>query len=82
MRAIAVLRGDTGVHGSVSFLQKSCADPVHIDISVEGLTSGSHGFHVHEKGDLSNGCLSTGSHYNPDKVSARANIADKDQLLV
>ncbi|ELT99613.1 hypothetical protein CAPTEDRAFT_148692 [Capitella teleta] len=24
-----------------------------------------HGFHVHELGDLSNGCDSTGSHYNP-----------------
>lgn len=23
------------------------------------------GFHIHELGDLSNGCNSTGSHYNP-----------------
>ena len=24
-----------------------------------------HGFHIHEKGDLSKGCASMGGHYNP-----------------
>jgi Cu-Zn family superoxide dismutase len=32
---------------------------------VSGLTEGPHGFHVHEKGDVTNGCISTGSHFNP-----------------
>jgi len=27
---------------------------------------GDHGFHVHEDGDLTNGCASTGGHYKPD----------------
>ncbi|KAJ8682979.1 hypothetical protein QAD02_018771 [Eretmocerus hayati] len=27
-----------------------------------------HGIHVHEKGDLLNGCESVGDHYNPEKV--------------
>ena len=27
-----------------------------------------HGFHVHETGDISGGCVSTGGHYNPAGV--------------
>merc|ERR1712029_910298 len=29
------------------------------------LSPGLHGFHVHEKGDLSDNCVAAGSHYNP-----------------
>ena len=36
--------------------------------SITGLSQGLHGFHVHEFGDLSNGCESAGGHYNPDGV--------------
>ena len=32
---------------------------------VTGLTKGLHGIHVHNFGDLSEGCASTGGHYNP-----------------
>ena len=35
---------------------------------ITGLSEGEHGFHVHEFGDLSNGCESAGAHYNPDGV--------------
>jgi len=41
----------------------SCA----IAYRVEGLAPGLHGFHIHEKADFSNGCLSAGPHYNPFK---------------
>ncbi len=32
---------------------------------VTGLSKGSHGFHIHEFGDYSGGCVSAGSHFNP-----------------
>lgn len=56
------------VNGNVTLTQKSCTDPLHVEVALTGLSPGYHGFHVHEKGDLSGGCGSTGGHYNPDKV--------------
>lgn len=67
MQAIAVIKSDT-VNGNVTFTQSACEQPVHVRIYLVGLKPGLHGFHVHEKGDLSNGCTSLGSHFNPDKV--------------
>lgn len=70
MRAIAVIRGNEGVAGNITFSQSSCTEPgVYVEVSIIGLKPGSHGFHVHEKGDLSDGCLSTGGHYNPDRLA-------------
>ncbi|XP_050075578.1 uncharacterized protein LOC126563014 [Anopheles maculipalpis] len=68
-KAIVFLQGTSGVSGNVTISQSSCTEPVFIEINVGGLTPGKHGFHIHEKGDLTDGCASTGGHYNPDKVS-------------
>ncbi|KAK9299444.1 hypothetical protein QLX08_007475 [Tetragonisca angustula] len=42
---------------------------VQITGRVRGLTEGLHGIHVHEKGDLRDGCMSTGPHFNPENVT-------------
>ncbi len=65
-RATAKLVPTTGntANGTVTFAQKG--DKVVVDARVAGLTPGSHGFHIHEKGDCSSGDgMSTGGHFNP-----------------
>lgn len=56
------------VTGNLLIVQSVENGPVTITGSIYGLSPGLHGFHVHEKGDLSNGCVSTGKHFNPEKV--------------
>jgi len=67
--AYAVLRhpkGDTQVEGFIEFQQLNPGDSVSIRGTIGNLDANSkRGFHIHELGDLSNGCVSTGSHFNP-----------------
>jgi len=68
VKAICTLEHtDEGVEGVIRFKQKP-GQPTIIKGIVKGLTPGKHGFHIHEFGDLSNGCESAGAHYNPDGV--------------
>uniref|UniRef100_A0A1W6SA21 Superoxide dismutase [Cu-Zn] n=1 Tax=Urechis unicinctus TaxID=6432 RepID=A0A1W6SA21_UREUN len=57
------------VTGSVVLQQDEEDGNTVLTLSLSGFntTDGNneHGFHVHSNGDLSNGCQSTGSHYNP-----------------
>ena len=65
--AVAVLApNDNGVAGVVHFTQEE--DMVHIDYDITGLTDGEHGFHIHTYGDLTDGCDSACSHFNPDNT--------------
>lgn len=68
--AVAVIHpalGKTGAaSGTVTFHQVDDGE-VHYEVSLTGLTPGLHGFHVHEKGDLSGGCATMGGHFNPDQ---------------
>ncbi|XP_054290624.1 superoxide dismutase [Cu-Zn]-like isoform X2 [Macrosteles quadrilineatus] len=66
-RAIVILKGDPGVSGNVTFSQMEDDGPVTIRGTISGLSKGKHGFHIHEKGDLTSGCKSTEGHFNPDK---------------
>ncbi|XP_011696375.1 PREDICTED: superoxide dismutase [Cu-Zn], chloroplastic-like [Wasmannia auropunctata] len=56
------------VTGILKIAQRKPNGPVCITGIIRGLTEGLHGFHVHERGDLSNGCTSTGAHFNPKNV--------------
>jgi Cu-Zn family superoxide dismutase len=63
-KAIAVFTGPD-VHGTVLFSEEQGRN-IKIDIQVKGLRPNSlHGFHVHEAGDLSDGCTSACKHFNP-----------------
>ena len=60
--------GNSGVTGVVSFSQETTSTPTKIVASVKGLSPNSlHGFHIHEFGDLTNGCVTAGPHFNPFK---------------
>jgi len=66
VNAVCVLRSDQPeVGGIVRLSQDSKGGPTTLTGKVRGLTVGKHGFHVHQFGDLSNGCTSAGSHFNP-----------------
>lgn len=64
LAAVAVLKGDSGVAGTVYFKQSASGGPVTITGEVKGLSPGEHGFHIHEYGDSTNGCISAGPHFN------------------
>ena len=55
------------VQGIIKMKQEP-GKPTIIRGLIKGLEPGEHGFHIHEFGDLSDGCASAGGHYNPDGV--------------
>ncbi|VVT45826.1 uncharacterized protein SAPINGB_P000910 [Magnusiomyces paraingens] len=64
--AVAVISGNSTVTGTITFNQASAAEQINIAWNITGSTPNSlRGFHVHAYGDLTNGCASTGSHFNP-----------------
>ncbi|KAF8507511.1 superoxide dismutase [Hysterangium stoloniferum] len=65
-RAVAVITGPT-VQGTVYFSQDSPKGTVTITGSLKNVApNANRGFHIHELGDATDGCTSSGSHYNPD----------------
>jgi Cu-Zn family superoxide dismutase len=85
--AIAEIAGPEGsaVKGVVTF--RASGSSVHIEARVTGLSVGSHGFHVHEKGDCGGDFSGAGPHFNPaghahaGPDAAEAHAGDLGNLL-
>ncbi|KAF5744767.1 chloroplast Cu/ZnSOD [Tripterygium wilfordii] len=67
-KAVSVLKGNSEVEGVVVLTQEDDG-PTTVNVRVTGLTPGPHGFHLHEYGDTTNGCISTGAHFNPNNLT-------------
>ena len=65
--AQCILEHSESVKGSILLIQAP-GTPTLIKGTITGLQPGEHGFHIHEFGDMSDGCKSMGAHYNPDNV--------------
>ncbi|PNT06886.1 hypothetical protein POPTR_013G056900v4 [Populus trichocarpa] len=66
VKAVALITGDSIVRGSLHFIQEPNG-ATHVTGRITGLSPGLHGFHIHALGDTTNGCNSTGPHFNPLK---------------
>jgi len=66
--AQSTLEHSDTVEGLILLIQDPAGGPTLIKGTIRGLEPGEHGFHIHEYGDLSQGCESAGGHYNPDGV--------------
>ncbi|KAK1307259.1 Superoxide dismutase [Cu-Zn] 2 [Acorus calamus] len=75
LKGVALIRGGGGdpsggggssVSGALHFFQDSDGF-THVKGKITGLSPGLHGFHIHSFGDTTNGCNSTGPHFNPLK---------------
>ncbi|GFZ14055.1 copper/zinc superoxide dismutase 1 [Actinidia rufa] len=64
VKAVTILTSSDGVCGTVYFTQEGDG-PTTVTGTLSGLKPGLHGFHVHALGDTTNGCMSTGPHFNP-----------------
>ncbi|WOO80596.1 Superoxide dismutase [Cu-Zn] [Vanrija pseudolonga] len=66
IHAVSVLAGPGGVAGVIHFSQDKGSCEVSVTGTISGLSpNAEHGFHVHQFGDISGGCNSTGGHFNP-----------------
>uniref|UniRef100_A0A7G7XXM8 Superoxide dismutase [Cu-Zn] n=1 Tax=Tridacna squamosa TaxID=80830 RepID=A0A7G7XXM8_TRISQ len=65
VKAVCVLKGAGETTGTVHFNQEEGSSSVSVTGSISGLVPGQHGFHVHQYGDNTNGCISAGAHFNP-----------------
>lgn len=66
--AMSELEESDTVTGQVFFMQKPGTSTL-VKGKIQGLKPGLHGFHIHKYSDFSEGCDSTGGHFNPENVN-------------
>jgi len=65
VKCICVLhKNENNIYGIIKFSQNNNSK-VRVEYNISGLKDGYHGFHIHEYGDLTDGCSSSCSHFNP-----------------
>tara|TARA_B100000795_G_C22788250_1_gene435650 strand:- start:803 stop:1279 length:477 start_codon:yes stop_codon:yes gene_type:complete len=64
IKAIAVLNG-AKCKGTINIIELK--NGIQFDIKLKNMKPGLHGFHIHEAGNLEEGCKSCCSHFNPNK---------------
>jgi len=67
-KAVVTLYKGSEIVGYADFVQEQVDGTVRVNGKVKELSPGMHGFHVHERGDLSNSCFAAGDHFNPENV--------------
>ncbi|XP_019855925.1 PREDICTED: superoxide dismutase [Cu-Zn] 1-like isoform X3 [Amphimedon queenslandica] len=63
-RAVCILASSDDVKGTIEFIQNE-QGITKVTGKVTSLAPGDHGFHIHQFGDYTSGCVSAGSHFNP-----------------
>ncbi len=69
MKAVCVLTNNINkkIKGFIEFIENN--NFMIINIHIQGLKPGYHAIHIHEYGDLREGCSSLCSHFNPYKTN-------------
>ena len=63
-KAVCVLTNNQyNIKGCILFTE--IQNTIKIEINLTGIPEGKHGFHIHEYGDLREGCKSLCKHFNP-----------------
>ena len=82
--AQCVLEHSDAVKGTILLIQAPGTSTL-VKGTITGLKPGPHGFHIHEFGDMSDGCKSMGGHYNPDNVNhgglKEGHVGDLENVL-
>ena len=65
-KAICVLHpNEDNITGVIHFTQNIETNKVRVSFNIKGLKDGLHGFHIHQYGDVTDGCMSACAHFNP-----------------